>query len=133
MIESIAAFFSGFTLFLKGVFPGVLGALMASKRVPRGGATVAGWLAAWLLANLTLLAITVVLVYYLGNALISYYGIPPTHIYADCYKLGIGLFGYRILSYVQERVDPIIGAILNAGLQALRVRLGLPPKDGDNL
>ena len=126
-MDGVSGFFSAAFALLKALFPGIVGATMALRRVERQqGQHWAAWCWDWLVANMATFFCGVALAYYVGGASIEYAGIDPASFSADAIKIGIAIFGMEIIIQTRKSLPVFLAAIQSAMVD--RVRGGAPSR-----
>lgn len=123
-ITSVA---SGLYLFLKVHFPSIAGAIFSSKKVPRNDLTVIYWISTWAFTNIIGLIFIVILSHYVGGWAAERYNLSDMEL--SLFRLILGLFGLKIIGYLNEKIEPIMTEIVDALLEKFRVSIGLSPKE----
>lgn len=126
-MDGLSGFFAAAFDLLKALFPGIVGAAMALRRVERKqGQHWAAWCWSWLAANLATFFCGVALAYYVGGASIEYAGIDPASFSADALKVGVAIFGMEIIIQGHKSLPTFLAAIQSAMVD--RVRGGAPSR-----
>ena len=120
-MDGLSGFFAALFALLKALFPGIVGATMALRRVERQhGQPWLAWCWAWLAANLATFFCGVALAYYVGGASIEYAGIDPASFSADAIKVGIAIFGMEIIIQAHKSLPAFMAAIQSAMVARVR-------------
>ena len=123
----LSGFFAAAFALLRALFPGIVGATMALRRVERKqGQSWLSWCWAWLVANMATFFCGVALAYYVGGASIEYAGIDQASFSADAIKIGIAIFGMEIIIQAHKSLPAFLSAIQSAMVD--RVRGGTPSR-----
>lgn len=126
-MDGLSGFFAALFALLKALFPGIVGATMALRRVERQhGQPWMAWCWAWIVANMATFFCGVALAYYVGGASIEYMGIDPAGFSADALKVGIAIFGMEIIRQTRTSLPAFLSAIQSAMVD--RVRGGAPSR-----
>ena len=120
-MDGLSGFCAAAFALLKSLFPGIVGATMALRRVERQhGQHWIAWCWSWLVANLATFFCGVALAYYVGGASIEYAGIDPASFSADAVKVGIAIFGMEIIIQTRKSLPAFLAAIQSAMVDRVR-------------
>lgn len=120
-MDGVSGFFAALFALLKTLFPGIVGATMALRRVERQhGQHWMAWCWAWMVANMATFFCGVALAYYVGGASIEYAGIDPASFSADAIKIGIAIFGMEIILQARKSLPAFLSAIQSAMVDRVR-------------
>ncbi len=120
-MDGLSGFFTAAFALLKALFPEIVGASMALRRVERQhGQPWMAWCWAWLVANTATFFCGVALAYYVGGASIEYTGIDPASFSADAIKVGVAIFGMEIIIQAHKSLPAFLAAIQSAMVDRVR-------------
>ncbi len=122
--------FSGITQQLINAFkahaPAIAGAIFSSKKV-QGEKNILLCVIKWLAKNGFGFFLAVVLSIYLGDYMQETQHLTDNEL--SVFKLAVGLFGFKLYNYIDEKLEPLLDEIFNAILAKIKNMLGV--KDDD--
>ncbi len=121
---------SGIYLFLKTHAPAFFGAVFSSEHVPKNDLTTITWIITWLTTNFFGLCIVIVMSVYIGDYIEINRGLTKTE--ADVVRLAIGLFGLKLIRYMNVKIEPFLNEVMDMLLDKLRSVIGVSDKGSNN-
>ncbi len=113
----------GICLFLKTHAPALFGAIFSSEYIPKNNLSAITWIATWLTTNFFGLLIVVVMSVYIGDYIEINRGLTKTE--ADVVRLAIGLFGLKLIRYMNVKIEPFLNEVMDMLLDKLRSVIGV--------
>ncbi len=121
---------SGIYLFLKTHAPALFGAIFSSEHIPKNDLTTITWIITWLTTNFFGLLIVVVMSVYIGDYIELNRELTETE--ADVVRLGIGLFGLKLIRYINVKIEPFLNEVMDMLLDKLRSVIGVSQKGAND-
>ncbi len=118
---------SGIYLFIKTHLPALFGAIFSSEYIPKNNLSAITWIATWLTTNFFGMFIVFVMSVYIGGYIEINRGL--TRIEADVVRLVIGLFGLKLIRYMNVKIEPFLNEVMDMLLDKLRSVIGVSDSD----
>lgn len=116
-------------LFIKAHLPAVFGAVFSGERVPKDNLSVMAWIMTWVATNIFGFALVIVLSVYVGGYIEEYRQLTATQ--SDVMRLMIGLFGLKLIRYINVKIEPVLNEMVDMMLDKFRRIIGVESDNSD--